>query len=169
MGKLYTSKAFLKTVGGRMHTSHPTPLYPPLAISYRKHQKSLAYFIQLAQLILFFLLKRRVKRGGPWPLFPINTRLSAEQAPEKSTSGGQAFIREGQSLKLSTKAAVFIRESLLIGGTKHVDWVARPPTPPGAYPAGLQSFTISTTVRQAKLLQLSMKLQPTTSCVIIIT
>ena len=38
--------------------------------------------------------------------------------------GGQAFVRGGQSLKLSTKAAVFKRVSLLIGGggSKHVDW-----------------------------------------------
>ena len=28
--------------GGRMHTFHSTPLYPPLFISYRNHQKSLA-------------------------------------------------------------------------------------------------------------------------------
>ena len=46
---------------------------------------------------------------------------STEPAPEQSTLGGQAFIRGGQSLKLSTKAAVFKRESLLIGGAKHAD------------------------------------------------
>ena len=43
MEKLYASKAFLKMTGGRMHTPHPTPLYPPLAISYRNYQKSLGY------------------------------------------------------------------------------------------------------------------------------
>ena len=42
-----TSKAFLKMAGGRMHTPHPTPLYPPLAISCRNHQKSVAYFSHL--------------------------------------------------------------------------------------------------------------------------
>ena len=36
--------------------------------------------------------------------------------------GGQAFIRGGQSLKLSTAATVFKRVSLLIEGPKHVDW-----------------------------------------------
>ena len=52
-----------------MHAPHPTilyPLYPPLAISYRNHQKSLAYFSHLAPLILFFLLKGAIKRGA-WP------------------------------------------------------------------------------------------------------
>ena len=34
MEKLYTSKTFLKMAGGRIHTPHPTPLDPPLAISY---------------------------------------------------------------------------------------------------------------------------------------
>ena len=34
-----------------MHTPHPTPLDPPLAISYKNHQKSLAYFSHLAPLI----------------------------------------------------------------------------------------------------------------------
>ena len=35
-------------IGGRMHTSHLSPLDLSLAISYRKHQKSLAYFSHLA-------------------------------------------------------------------------------------------------------------------------
>ena len=45
MEKLYTSKTFSKMAGGRMHTSHPTPLDPPLAISYKNHQKSLTYSV----------------------------------------------------------------------------------------------------------------------------
>ena len=49
--------------GGRIHAPHPTSLYPPLAISYKNHQKSMAYFSHLALLILFFLLKGRVKGG----------------------------------------------------------------------------------------------------------
>ena len=60
--------------GGRMHTPHPTPLYPPLAISYRNHQKGMAYFSHLAPLILFFLLKGRVK-GGMAQCPPVNTLL----------------------------------------------------------------------------------------------
>ena len=43
MEKLYTSKTFLKMADGRMHIPHPTPLDPPVAISYRNHQKSRAY------------------------------------------------------------------------------------------------------------------------------
>ena len=57
MDKLYTSKIFLKMVGGKMHTPRPTPLDPSLAISYRNHQKSLAYFSHLAPSILLFYLK----------------------------------------------------------------------------------------------------------------
>ena len=52
MKKLYTSKTSSKTAGGRRHTPHPTPVGPPLAISYKNHQKSLAYFSHLAPLIL---------------------------------------------------------------------------------------------------------------------
>ena len=62
--KFYTSKSFLKMAGGRMHIPHPAPLDSPLAISNRNHQKNLAYFSHLARLVLFFLLKGRVKRGG---------------------------------------------------------------------------------------------------------
>ena len=62
--KLYTSKTFSKTAGGRMHTPHPTPLDPPLAISYKNHQKSLEYFSHLAPLILFFFTKRQNQKGG---------------------------------------------------------------------------------------------------------
>ena len=62
MEKLYTSKTFFKMAGGRMHIPHPTPFYSPLAISYRNYLKSLAYFSHLAPLILFLLLKGRVKR-----------------------------------------------------------------------------------------------------------
>ena len=64
MEKLYTSKVFLKMASGRMHTPHPTPLNPPLAISYRKNQKSLAYFSHLAPSILFFFAKRHNQKGG---------------------------------------------------------------------------------------------------------
>ena len=33
MEKLYSSKAFLKMAGERMHTPYPTPMDPPLAIA----------------------------------------------------------------------------------------------------------------------------------------
>ena len=63
--KLYTSKTLLKMVGGKMHTSHPgpTPLDPPLTISYRNHQKSLTYFSNLAPLVLFFFTKRQSQQS----------------------------------------------------------------------------------------------------------
>ena len=79
MEKLYrpTSKAFLKMAGERIHTPHPTPLDPPLAISHRNHQKSLAYFSHLAPLILFFFTKRQSKGRAmaQYTLPPLNTLL----------------------------------------------------------------------------------------------
>ena len=65
MEKLYASKTFLKVAGGRMHILHSNPLDPPLAISYKNHKKSLAYFSHLAPLILFFFAKRPSQKGGP--------------------------------------------------------------------------------------------------------
>ena len=82
MEKLYTSKTFLKMAGGRRHYSHPTSLDPPLAISYKHHQNSLAYFSCLT-LVCSFLLKDRMKRngqGGRWhnalPPPSLNTILT---------------------------------------------------------------------------------------------
>ena len=50
-----------------MHTPHPTPVDSLLAISYEKHQWNLAYFDHLlASLVLFFLLKGRVKKKGKY-------------------------------------------------------------------------------------------------------
>ena len=63
MEKLYSSKKFLKMAGGRMHTPHSTSLDPPMAISYRNHSKSVAYFSHLAPLLLFVFTKSRVQRG----------------------------------------------------------------------------------------------------------
>ena len=40
--------------------------------------------------------------------------------------GGPSVYQGGQSIKLSTKAAVCKRVSLLIGEAKHVDWGGRP-------------------------------------------
>ena len=67
--------------GGRMHTPHRTSLYPLLAISYRNHQKSLAYFSHLAPLILFLFTKRQSqKREGPMAqrFSPKHTPASAD-------------------------------------------------------------------------------------------
>ena len=50
--------------GGTMHIPYPTPLDSPLAISYRNHQKNLAYFCHLAPLVMFFFAKRQSQKGG---------------------------------------------------------------------------------------------------------
>ena len=52
--------------GGRMHAPHPTPRIRPRPLT-TETIKSLAYFSHLAPLILFFLLKGRVKSDGAWP------------------------------------------------------------------------------------------------------
>ena len=73
MEKLCTSKTFLKMAGERMHTLHPNLL----AISYRIHQKSLAYFSHLASSILFFFTKKQSQKGGSHGTAPpLNTLLS---------------------------------------------------------------------------------------------
>ena len=46
-----------------LHTPHPIPLDPPLAISYKNHPKSLAYFSYLAPFILFFFTKRQLEKS----------------------------------------------------------------------------------------------------------
>ena len=50
--------------GGRMHIPYPIPLDSPLAISYRNHQKNLAYFSHLAPLALLLFTKRQSQKGG---------------------------------------------------------------------------------------------------------
>ena len=47
----------------------PTPLDLPLALSYKKHQKSLAYFSHLAPLMA------KSKEEAPWHNAPLNTLL----------------------------------------------------------------------------------------------
>ena len=61
---LCASKTFLKITGGRMHIPYPTPLDSPLTISYRNHQKNLAYFSHLAPLVSFFFTKKQSQKGG---------------------------------------------------------------------------------------------------------
>ena len=75
MEKLITSKTFMKMASGRMHTPHLTSLDPPLAISYRHHQKSLAHFSHLASLIGYFFTKRQSQKGGHGTMVPLNTLL----------------------------------------------------------------------------------------------
>ena len=65
MEKLYTSKTFLKMFSERMHTSHPNPLDPLLAISYNPSKESgIQYFSHLEPLIFFFTKRQSQKRGG---------------------------------------------------------------------------------------------------------
>ena len=59
MKKLYTSKTFSKRLVGRGIPLILRPLGPPLAISYKNHQKSLAYFSHMAPFILLFFTKRQ--------------------------------------------------------------------------------------------------------------
>ena len=66
--KLYrlTLNTILKMAGGKMDTPypHPTPLDPLRAVSYRNHQKCLAYFSHLEPLVLFSFTKRQTQKGG---------------------------------------------------------------------------------------------------------
>ena len=76
MENLYLSKTQLKKAGEEIYTPHPTPrLDPPLTISYKSHQKSLANFSHLT--ICSFLLKGKVKRGVTMANAPppLNTLL----------------------------------------------------------------------------------------------
>ena len=60
--------------GGRRHTPHPTPPDPPLAISYKNHEISPAYFSHSAPLILLFFTKRQSQKGedqGSGAMSPI--------------------------------------------------------------------------------------------------
>ena len=65
--------------GGRMHIPHPTSLDSSLAISYKNHQKSLAYFSHLASSVVFLLTKRQSQKGtGHGTMAPLlNTLLRA--------------------------------------------------------------------------------------------
>ena len=67
-----TSKSFLKIAGEMMHTPHPNSLDPPLAMSYRNYQKSLAYFSHLAPIVLFFFTKRQNQKGEAMVQCPPN-------------------------------------------------------------------------------------------------
>ena len=67
---------------GWLQNAYPSsiPLDPPLAISYTNHQKGLAYFSYLVSLILFSLLKGRVKKGGGgMAQCPLNTLLTGRK------------------------------------------------------------------------------------------
>ena len=92
MEKLHTSKAFLKMDGGRMHTSHPTPLDPPLVISYRNHQKSLACFSHLEPLILFFFTERPSQKGAGGGKGGYGTPLNTLLLIQSNSSVGSNIV-----------------------------------------------------------------------------
>ena len=80
MEKLYISKTFLKMACGRMHIAYssPCPLVSAPGHKLQKPLKELAYFSHLAPLLLFFLLKGRVKtRREHGPMSPLNTLLAS--------------------------------------------------------------------------------------------
>ena len=73
-GKIVYILNTFKMAGGRMHTPYPTPLDPPLAISYR----CFTYFSHLAPLTLLFFTKRQSQKGrGAWHNASLNTLLLA--------------------------------------------------------------------------------------------
>ena len=82
---------------GKMYIPHPTSLDLLLAISYRNHQKGLAYISHLAPIVFCsFLLKGKVKGGGAWhnapllnTLLPRSLRLGACARIISSFTGGQ--------------------------------------------------------------------------------
>ena len=58
---------------GRIHIPHPTLLDSSLAISYRNHQKNLAYFSHLAPSVVFLFTKRQSEKGrGAWYNGPVS-------------------------------------------------------------------------------------------------
>ena len=104
--------------GERMHTTHPTSLSPPLAISYRNHQKSLAFFSHLAPLTFFFFFftKKQSQGGGAWHNAP---------PPKYNPDNMLAIIKTISSffvifrfllamLTVQTKATITPKEKLLI-------------------------------------------------------
>ena len=101
MEKLFTSKTCLKMAGGKMHIPHPTTLDPFLAVNYRNHQKHLAYFSHLAQLILFFFTKKQSQKGAmaQWP--PLNTLLLT--TPKRARIAHRSLSRDRRiNMQLNT-------------------------------------------------------------------
>ena len=75
MEKLYASKTFSKMAGGRICISLILPLDPPLAINYKNHQKSLAYFQSVGTInfVMFYLKTESIgeDRGGWHHVLPF--------------------------------------------------------------------------------------------------
>ena len=62
--------------GRWMHTPHPTPMDPPLAISYRNHYAS-GMFQSFGTITFFFFTERQSQKGGAVAQCPpsLNTLL----------------------------------------------------------------------------------------------
>ena len=84
----YGKIVYIKNIfeNGWWEEAYPSsnPWIRPLAISYKNHQKSLAYFSHLAPLILFFFTERQSQQertggggGGVAQRSPLNTLLTA--------------------------------------------------------------------------------------------
>ena len=101
--------------------------------------------VHVTTYVAFFIIIKQSRRKI---IIIINACLITQYYYQASVYQG----RGGQSLKLSTKATIFKRVSLLIGGPKHVDWGGPAPWPPlGAGPL-IKSFEISLALSLSKLL-----------------
>ena len=79
MEKLYTSKTFLKMAGGRMHTSHPTPL----AIATETIERVWHILVTWHHQFCNFSPKGRVKKGGHGTMPPPKHAFVSTFGPTK--------------------------------------------------------------------------------------
>ena len=82
MEKLYTFKTTLKMAGRGCIPLILPPRSAPCHKLYRNHQKSMAYFSYLAQLVLFLFTKRQSQKGG-----------GMAQCPSKYATGSVANVK----------------------------------------------------------------------------
>ena len=103
-GKIVYIKNIFEMANGRMHSLHPTPL----AISYRNHQKSLAYFshfIGIVNFVLFYKWAESKVGGGAWHYSPRN---AGSAGPEFCLSSPQWVLQN------FFKTRLIIKKSLLM-------------------------------------------------------
>ena len=87
--------------------------------------------------MLAHLIKSQQENNTQWQVFILITKIQSRQP--KVDLGGQAFMRGGQSLKLSTKTAVFKRVSFLVGGPS---MSIGGPDPPGLLGSGSDKILV---------------------------
>ena len=76
-------------------------LDPPLAISYRNHQNSLAYFNHLAPLNLFFFNKKQSQKGErAWNNAPSPKYALAVKTKKKRSTRPQMFYEKSKVFRL---------------------------------------------------------------------